>query len=221
MARRTHPEPDPRFAGTLFVRGVAAVRQLPEDTGREVAFAGRSNAGKSSVINALVGQKQLARISKQPGRTQQLNYFEVTAHRWLVDLPGYGFAKVDTATRAQWDQLIDRYLRERRSLAGLVLVMDARHPLRPFDLELLAWSAASALPILLLLNKMDKLSRSDIARTTRDVQQQNGSELATVLPVSATRGDNLDQMRDWVAQRLDLTRTGTGAPGSEAPCHPD
>ena len=204
MPRSSHPEPDPRFAGTAFERGVAALRQLPADSGREVAFAGRSNAGKSSVINALVGRRQLARISKRPGRTQQLNFFSVAHQRWLVDLPGYGYAKVDTATRALWDRLIDGYLRGRRSLAGLVLVMDARHPLRPFDRELADWSTGARVPILLLLNKIDKLSGNETARALRTVSDAVDADLATVIPVSATRGDNLDRMQDWVARRLEL-----------------
>lgn len=197
--------PDPRFAKVTFVAGVASAKQLPADDGVEVAFVGRSNAGKSSVINALVGQKQLARISKRPGRTQQINFFEVTPRHWLVDLPGYGYAKVDAATRGNWDRLIDQYLRGRRSLSGLVLVMDCRHPMRPFDCELVDWCAASQLPALLLLNKADKLSRNQLAATRQQVVRQTAGALVTVLAVSATHGDGMGQLRDWVAAQLGLT----------------
>jgi GTP-binding protein len=133
--------------------------QIPPDEGREVAFAGRSNAGKSSAVNTLCGQRQLARTSKTPGRTQQLIFFDLGAGRRLVDLPGYGYAKVSEGVKLRWQELMAAYLRRRRSLSGLVLVMDVRHPLTAFDRQMLAWSRGSDLPVLLLLTKADKLKR--------------------------------------------------------------
>lgn len=140
-----------------FLKSAQSVEQCPADEGFEVAFAGRSNAGKSSAINRLTGQRSLARTSKTPGRTQLLNFFELDEQRRLVDLPGYGYAKVDKATRAQWQRHLDDYLARRQSLVGLVLLMDIRHPLKDFDRLILEWSARAGMPLHLLLTKADKL----------------------------------------------------------------
>ncbi|MCG2635354.1 MAG: ribosome biogenesis GTP-binding protein YihA/YsxC [Gammaproteobacteria bacterium] len=149
----------PLYQQAHFLTSAPGIQQAPPDQGLEVAFAGRSNAGKSSALNRITHQKQLARISKQPGRTQQLNFFQLDDERRLVDLPGYGFAKVSVKTQARWGQAIERYLLERTSLQGLVIVMDVRHPLKEYDCQLLAWCAEQALPTHILLSKADKLSK--------------------------------------------------------------
>jgi GTP-binding protein len=150
---------NPIYQRARFLAAAARLDQTPPDEGREVAFAGRSNAGKSSAINALCHQRQLARISKTPGRTQQLIFFALDDARRLVDLPGYGYAKVSETVKAEWQGLMSDYLQRRRSLAGLVVVMDVRHPLTDFDSRMLAWRRETSLPLLLLLTKADKLGR--------------------------------------------------------------
>ena len=135
------------------------MHQLPDDVGVEVAFVGRSNAGKSSAINVVTQQKRLARTSKTPGRTQLINLFSLNEHCRLVDLPGYGYAKVSLAQKKAWNELIDKYLTQRQCLKGLVLIMDIRHPMKPFDQQILTWVATSKLPVHILLTKTDKLKR--------------------------------------------------------------
>lgn len=149
-----------------FLTAAARVDQCPADAGREVAFAGRSNAGKSSAINALCHQNALARTSKTPGRTQQLIFFELDEGRRLVDLPGYGYAKVPDAVKRDWQHHMAAYLEQRESLAGLVVVMDIRHPLAEFDRQMLHWGGRANLPMLVLLTKADKL-KSGAARSTQ------------------------------------------------------
>src|SRR5690606_21349224 len=139
------------FRHTRFLTSAPHAGACPPDTGREVAFAGRSNAGKSSAINAITGVNGLARVSKTPGRTQLLNFFHVTDASRLVDLPGYGYARVPDAERNRWQSMIEGYLAARQSLAGLVLIMDARHPLKPFDTQMLAWCAHQQLAVHVLL----------------------------------------------------------------------
>ena len=148
-----------RFHKTEFVTGAASLSQMPADAGLEVAFAGRSNAGKSSALNTITGIRSLARTSKTPGRTQQINFFQLNDGQRLVDLPGYGYARAPEAVRDRWLRLIGQYLQTRRSLAGLVLVMDCRHPLKPFDRQLLQWCREARLPVHILLSKADKLGR--------------------------------------------------------------
>lgn len=142
-----------------FLTSAAKLTQCPPDTGREVAFCGRSNAGKSSAINCLTGNRKLARTSKTPGRTQLINFFTVQDDIRIVDLPGFGYAKVPEKMRESWHQNIDAYLRNRESLVGIVLVMDIRHPLKDFDRMMIEWSAAAGLPLHILLTKADKLKQ--------------------------------------------------------------
>jgi len=156
------------FAETRFLTSAAQLERLPEPDRPEVAFAGRSNAGKSSALNRICGQKQLARVSKTPGRTQLLNFFELPGGR-LVDLPGYGFAQVPHAVRRDWGKLVTGYIEIRENLRGLVLVMDARHPLTDFDRQMLAWAAAQQLPCHVLLTKADKLTPSVGRKTLGEV----------------------------------------------------
>jgi GTP-binding protein len=169
-------EPDQRdpalqlLARARFLTSVAELVQLPPDTGFEVAFAGRSNAGKSSALNALVRRKDLAFASKTPGRTQLINYFSLDDERRLVDLPGYGYAAAPGRVRTGWQNLVGGYLGQRASLAGLVLLMDVRHPLTPLDRQLLEWFAPRCLPVHVLLTKADKLTRAEAKRTLATVE---------------------------------------------------
>lgn len=153
-----------------FHTSVARLRDLPVSRA-EIAFAGRSNAGKSSAINILTRKGRLAFTSKTPGRTQLINFFELDANRYLVDLPGYGYARVPPAVKAQWEALLSRYLQERAALAGLVLIMDARHPLTPLDRQMLDWFLPTGKPVHILLSKSDKLSGNARAQALRSVQQ--------------------------------------------------
>jgi GTP-binding protein len=159
------------FRAAEFDFSVAEPRELPPSRGREVAFAGRSNAGKSSAINALAGRTRLAFVSKTPGRTQLINFFRLDGHGFLVDLPGYGYAGVPGEMRDRWQALIERYLAGRPSLCGLVLIMDVRHPLTPLDGQLLDWFAPSGKPVHVLLTKADKLSRGAAQLTLHQVQK--------------------------------------------------
>lgn len=143
---------------THFVTSAPDIRHLPADQGIEVAFAGRSNAGKSSALNTLTNQKNLARTSKTPGRTQMINLFEVTPGKRLVDLPGYGYAQVPEQVKHQWQRALGNYLQQRKSLLGLVLLMDIRHPLRDLDQQMIEWAVESQIPVMALLTKADKLT---------------------------------------------------------------
>lgn len=157
--------------GARFEMSVARSQELPSATLREVAFAGRSNAGKSSAINVLADQNRLAFVSKTPGRTQLINFFRCGDAGYLVDLPGYGYAQVPEAVRRQWRGLLEDYLTRRASLVGLVLIMDARHPLTELDRQMLAWFAPTGRPVHVLLTKSDKLTRSEAALTLSRTRQ--------------------------------------------------
>ena len=161
-----------RYRATRFLISVNSLTQLPPDSGWEIAFAGRSNAGKSSALNVLTGQRQLARISKTPGRTQLLNFFAVEPERYLVDLPGYGYARVPDAIRRHWRVLLEHYLRERRALRGLLLLMDIRHPLTDLDRRMLDGCAHRQLPAHVLLTKADKLSHGPARAALQQVRRQ-------------------------------------------------
>ncbi len=195
-----------------FSTSANAMRDLPPDEGTEVAFAGRSNAGKSSALNALAAHKGLARVSKTPGRTQLINIFELDATRRLVDLPGYGYAKVPIAVRDHWRGLVDSYLRHRKALKGIVLIIDARHPLKDFDRQMLDYSESIALPCHCVLTKSDKLSRSEAARTLAHTRAELGAEgpdaRVSVQLFSATAKTGLDEARDVVMRWLGDKRTG-------------
>jgi len=143
--------------------------ELPIDSGIEVAFAGRSNAGKSSAINTITDQKSLARISKTPGRTQMINFFAMDEHRALVDLPGYGYAKVPEQMKIRWQQTLGKYLETRQSLRGLMLMMDIRHPLKEFDLQMVKWANNATLEVHILLTKSDKLKHGAAMATLHSV----------------------------------------------------
>ena len=169
-------------------------RQLPADGGREVAFAGRSNAGKSSALNAMCNQHRLAKTSKTPGRTQQLVFFEVAPERYLVDLPGYGYAKVPADLREHWQKFINNYFQTREALKGLVVVMDVRHPLREFDVSMLEYATARGLPAHCLLTKADKLSRGAAANALQGVKRELAAG-ASVQLFSSENKQGIDEAR--------------------------
>lgn len=203
-----------------FLKSAAGLRDMPPDQGCEVAFAGRSNAGKSSALNALAAHKGLARVSKTPGRTQLLNVFALDDERRLVDLPGYGYAKVPVGVRDQWRGMVDGYLRSREALKGLVLIMDSRHPLKDFDRQMLDFAAAIAKPCHVLLTKADKLSRNDASRTLSEVRKELGADATESAPVSvqlfsSTAKTGLDEARQVVAGWLGLP-SATGKPTKPA-----
>lgn len=162
------------FNQTQFTTSAANLAACPADSLVEVAFAGRSNAGKSSAINAITGHSRLARISRTPGRTQLINFFRVDGRRYLVDLPGYGFAQVPLAVKEKWQAELENYLRKREPLAGIVLLSDVRHPLKEFDEMMLNWAVQSGLPVLLLLTKADKLKRGAAQNTLLRVRREVG-----------------------------------------------
>jgi len=154
----------------VFHKSAEKLSQLPAESMAEVAFAGRSNAGKSSALNALTGRRKLAHVSKTPGRTRLINFFEVDSGAYLVDLPGYGYAQVSADMKQQWSRLLTGYLHERQQIRGLIVVMDVRHPMTPLDRQLLDWFSATGRPVHVLLTKADKLSRSQNAAQLRKVQ---------------------------------------------------
>jgi GTP-binding protein len=159
------------FRQARFVTSVRELHTLPPEGEGEIAFAGRSNSGKSSALNTLTDHHKLAFVSKTPGRTQLLNYFDINGRHYLVDLPGYGYAKVPEAIKAPWGRDLGEYLRTRQSLRGLALIMDVRHPMSPLDQELLAWFRPTLKPVHILLTKADKLSRQDGIRVLLEVNK--------------------------------------------------
>lgn len=184
-----------RLADARFVAGAAEMASLPADYGHEVAFTGRSNAGKSTALNHLTGRNGLARVSKTPGRTQQLNVFALDADHRLIDLPGYGYAKVPLPLRRQFAALLHRYIGERRCLRALVLLADIRHGLKTEDHELLGMRPE--LPVLILLSKADKLNHQMRRARVLAVATEVGSR-CFVLPFSALDGYGLGEARAWV-----------------------
>ncbi len=176
---------NPFYQGARFLTAATRIEQAPEDRGREVVFAGRSNAGKSSAINALCHQKALARTSKTPGRTQQLIFFALDEERRLVDLPGYGYARVSEAVKLQWQAYMAEFLERRQALAGLVIVMDIRHPLADYDRRMLAWGLGAGLSVLLLLTKSDKLKRGAARSALLAVEREARKLAGTDGPVQA------------------------------------
>jgi GTP-binding protein len=194
-----------QFPNVTFLLSAWQPHQFPPDQGTEIAFAGRSNAGKSSALNAIVGRKAMARVSKTPGRTQLINFFGLDSNRRLADLPGYGYAKVPEEMRRHWRELLTRYVEARQSLAGLVIVMDARRPLTDFDLQMLGWTDANGLTTHLLLTKADKLSRSDSALTIRKVRAAVNDGV-TVQLFSAVEKTGVDEARRAVLEMMSNPR---------------
>lgn len=184
------------YSKAVFLKSAARVDQLPEDTGYEVAFAGRSNAGKSSALNCLTGIKSLARTSKTPGRTQLINLFNLDEHRRLVDLPGYGYAKVALQVKLEWQKNLAHYLEVRDSLKGLILLMDVRHPLKDLDQMMVDWALNRQLPVHILLTKSDKLSRSEVKNTVLKVRKHYdlAGHLISVQSFSSLKKDGIDEL---------------------------
>jgi len=176
-----------------YVISAHNLKQLPDDLGFEVAFAGRSNAGKSSSINTLTDQKSLARTSKTPGRTQQIVIFEVDSERRIADLPGYGYAKVPSKLKAHWRHVLQQYFNQRSSLRGVVLVMDIRHPMRPFDEQMLAWCESTEVPCHVLLTKADKLKRGPAQAALMQTRKVLPA-IATAQVFSAKNRGGLDEL---------------------------
>ena len=187
------------FNKTSFLMSAPSVKQSPIDEGKEVAFAGRSNAGKSSVINTLTDNKKLARTSKTPGRTQLLNFFSLSEDRRLVDLPGYGFAKVPIVVKRNWNRNLAGYLQERQSLVGVVILMDIRHPLQKYDWQLIRWASESKMPVHLLLTKSDKLKRGAINNVLLSVEEELAKEKLsasfTIQAFSSFKRFGLDELK--------------------------
>jgi GTP-binding protein len=163
---------NPLYRQAAFLTSAAKLSQAPADEGYEVAFAGRSNAGKSSAINTLCGQKALARTSKTPGRTQLLNFFALDGQRRIVDLPGYGYAKVSEGIKRDWQGTLAEYLERRECLHGLILMMDIRHPLKDYDRQMLDWARHISLPVHVLLTKSDKLNKGPASSTLLKVRAE-------------------------------------------------
>ncbi|WP_276893673.1 ribosome biogenesis GTP-binding protein YihA/YsxC [Frischella perrara] len=195
------------YAKTKFVTSAPDINHLPADTGIEIAFAGRSNAGKSSALNTLTNQKNLARTSKTPGRTQLINLFEVAPNCRLVDLPGYGFAQVPEEVKRQWQKSLGEYLHKRESLKGLVILMDIRHPLKDLDQQMIDWAVQSELPVMLLLTKADKLASGAQKKQLNMVKEailpfQGDITVATFSSLKRTGLEQLRQKLDYWFEQL-------------------
>ncbi|CBJ83205.1 putative GTPase with nucleoside triP hydrolase domain, involved in coordination of cell cycle [Xenorhabdus bovienii str. Jollieti] len=186
---------------THFVTSAPDIRHLPQDVGIEVAFAGRSNAGKSSALNALTKQKSLARTSKTPGRTQLINLFEVEDGIRLVDLPGYGYAEVPEEMKRKWQNALGEYLQKRECLLGLVVLMDIRHPLKDLDMQMIEWAVVMQVPVMVLLTKADKLAsgarKSQLAKVRQELTSLGGE--IQIENFSALKKIGIDQLE----QKLD------------------
>ena len=192
------------FRHARFEISIARPQDLPPASAPEIAFAGRSNAGKSSALNTLVGHTRLAFVSKTPGRTQLINIFRMHDGAALVDLPGYGYAKVPEAIRKQWARLLENYLTHRESLAGLILLMDSRHPMTPKDCQMLDWFAPSGRPVHVLLTKADKLTRSAAAKTLADVKKEipRWGDRVSVQLFSSLKKTGIEEVESVVAKWL-------------------
>ncbi len=194
--------PLPERLEATFLKSAPSLKQCPRDDVAEVAFAGRSNAGKSSVLNQITGNKRMAKVSKTPGRTQLLNLFDLRRGGRLVDLPGYGYAKAGRAAQTTWQSAVNDYLSRRDNLVGLVLVTDIRHPGQVYDEEIIAWSAASELPICVLLNKADKLGSGAQGKALAAFERAHSDHPAlTALCFSALKGKGkmtlIELLCDW------------------------
>jgi len=187
---------NPIYIQAKFINSSPHLKDTPPDQGLEVAFAGRSNAGKSSAINTLTRQNSLARISKTPGRTQMLNFFEINERQRFVDLPGYGYAKVPLEVKKKWHELMETYLTQRKSLCAIILVMDVRHPLTEFDWKMVEWCEHTGLPLHVLLTKADKLAYGASKNTLLQVQRElsHVSFPVTIQLFSALKKTGIDEV---------------------------
>ncbi len=189
-----------------FLKSANHCDHLPPDLGAEVAFSGRSNAGKSSAINTITNISRLAKTSKTPGRTQLINFFEMDPERRLVDLPGYGYAKVPTKIKQHWEQVVSEYICKRESLRGIVLIMDIRHPLKPIDWQMLEWTLSQKIPLHILLTKADKLKRGAAKNTLLAVRQEleEYTKLVSVQLFSSLKKEGMDVAREKLDEWLQL-----------------
>ena len=196
MAIPTAHSSNINFREACFIQSASEIENAPPDQGWEVAFAGRSNSGKSSAINALTGNRKLARTSRTPGRTQLINFFALSDSQRLVDLPGYGFAKVPLAVKKKWNQQLERYLQYRESLSGLVMLMDIRHPLTDPDKQMLGWAVAASMPVHILLTKADKLKRGPAQNTLLSVRGELAAhaELVSVQCFSSLKHQGVEEL---------------------------
>ena len=196
MAIPTAHSSNINFREACFIQSASEIENAPPDQGWEVAFAGRSNSGKSSAINALTGNRKLARTSRTPGRTQLINFFALSDSQRLVDLPGYGFAKVPLAVKKKWNQQLERYLQYRESLRGLVMLMDIRHPLTDPDTQMLGWAVAASMPVHILLTKADKLKRGPAQNTLLSVRGELAAhaELVSVQCFSSLKHQGVEEL---------------------------
>ena len=191
------------FSQATFLKSAANLNHLPPDVGGEVAFIGRSNSGKSSALNAITDIKKLAKTSKTPGRTQLMNFFGLTEHHRLVDLPGYGYAKVPETVKERWQKIFAMYFLQRHSLKGLILIMDIRHPLKPLDTKILDFTAQRLLPVHVLLTKADKLSRLEANKTLKKTTKliANYPNRVTIQLFSALKkigvGEAREKIEEW------------------------
>ena len=192
------------FNNAKFIKSCAQLSQLPENSNAEVAFAGRSNAGKSSALNKITGIHRLARTSKTPGRTQLINFFEVADNLHLVDLPGYGFAKVPDKIKREWEQTLTGYLKTRECLSGIILLMDIRHPMKPFDIQMLDWTTHMGKKVHILLTKADKLKRNQQNKTLFEVKKQleKYGDFVSIQLFSSTAGTGLDEAKTLITSWL-------------------
>jgi GTP-binding protein len=186
----------------VYLKSAASPADFPGDSGREVAFVGRSNSGKSTAVNVVTGARKLARVSKTPGRTQLLNFFAFGEDRRLVDLPGYGFARVAPEIQAQWRKSLESYLTQRASLAGLVVTMDIRRGMTRLDEQLLRWLEPRGLPVAVLLTKADKLNRSAGMAQVRKLASELGPSIK-IARFSALTGDGVPEAQAWIEAWLD------------------
>ncbi len=195
------------FRTVQFLTSSPTLKNCPPDIGVEVAFAGRSNAGKSSAINTLTENKRMARTSKTPGRTQLINFFSISDQQRLVDLPGYGFAKVPMEVKEKWQRHLEDYLRNRQSLYGLILLMDCRHPLQDFDRMMLSWAENCNMPVHVLLTKADKLKKGPASSTLLKVKKEicHEQDLVSVQLFSALKRTGLDQLTTKLNQWLTIS----------------
>ncbi len=194
------------YQHATFLKSAAKIDQVPEDSLIEVAFAGRSNAGKSSALNVLTNQKALARTSKQPGRTQLLNYFALDNCNYLVDLPGYGYAKVPLAVKLNWQKTLEMYLTTRAPLKGIVLLVDSRHPLKDFDNMMIDFAVQQGLHLHILLTKADKLSnnqKNNAKFTVQKTLKTQDSELLSVQLFSSLTKDGLSELQSKLDEWFD------------------
>lgn len=199
---------NPVYHQAKFINSSPHLKNAPPDLGLEIAFAGRSNAGKSSAINTLTRQKALARISKTPGRTQMLNFFEINERQRFVDLPGYGYARVPEAVKKQWHELMENYLSQRKSLCAIILVMDVRHPLTEFDWQMIEWCGHAGLPMHILLTKSDKLTYGAGKNTLLQVQKElaDAPFPLTVQLFSALKKGGIDEAHETLDRLFDPLR---------------